>query len=183
MADLKEGTVHKGGQNLTYQITERPPDPPGMRPAASDAKLLDAETEARALIDAAGQLETLAQERDAARELCRDAIRARNEVRRDLDAARAALIAVEKALAACRARAERAEEQAATLGDAGTWAQQRAHVLGTLLIEAMDAVRVFHGRAGWETYRDHAPEIDRWRSELRATGLRIPPHLMPGGVE
>lgn len=28
---MKEGKMKKGGQNLTYQITERPPDPPPMR--------------------------------------------------------------------------------------------------------------------------------------------------------
>lgn len=33
MADT-EGKVHKGGQNREYQITERPPDPPPMRPLA-----------------------------------------------------------------------------------------------------------------------------------------------------
>ena len=29
---LEEGTFRKGGQNLSYQITKRPPDPPPMRP-------------------------------------------------------------------------------------------------------------------------------------------------------
>lgn len=87
------------------------------------------------------QLETLAQERDTARELCRDAIQARNEAR-------------------------------------GAAAQ-----LGEQLVEAMDTVQVFHGRPGWELYRDHSPEMDRWRTTLRAAGVRVPPHLMPGGVE
>lgn len=31
---LQEGTVRKGGQNLVYQIKERPPDPPPMKPGA-----------------------------------------------------------------------------------------------------------------------------------------------------
>lgn len=30
-SELREGTVSKGGQNPTYQITQRPPDPPPMR--------------------------------------------------------------------------------------------------------------------------------------------------------
>ncbi len=30
-----EGKLRKGGQNLSYQITERPPDPPPMKPKRS----------------------------------------------------------------------------------------------------------------------------------------------------
>jgi len=31
------------------------------------------------------------------------------------------------------------------------------------LKEAIDAIRVFHG-PGWEIYRDHSPEMKRWKA-------------------
>jgi hypothetical protein len=34
---FREGPVMKGGINLEYQIHERPPDPPPMKPGALDA--------------------------------------------------------------------------------------------------------------------------------------------------
>jgi len=43
--------------------------------------------------------------------------------------------------------------------------------LAAALQEAVDAVRVFHGPVGWETYRDHSPEMQRWRAAIaKATG-------------
>lgn len=39
--------------------------------------------------------------------------------------------------------------------------QQRDELLAALK-EAIDAVRVFHGPEGWETYREHSPEMKRW---------------------
>lgn len=39
------------------------------------------------------------------------------------------------------------------------------------LEEAIAAVRVFHGPAEWETYRDHSPEMKRWTALIaRAKG-------------
>jgi hypothetical protein len=39
------------------------------------------------------------------------------------------------------------------------------------LQDAIAAVRVFHGPVAWETYRDHSPEMKRWRAAIaRATG-------------
>lgn len=34
------------------------------------------------------------------------------------------------------------------------------------LVEVMDAVKVFHGPVEWETYRDHSPEMKRWRAAI-----------------
>jgi hypothetical protein len=36
------------------------------------------------------------------------------------------------------------------------------------LREAIDAIQLFHGLAGWELYRDHSPEMKRWRAALAA---------------
>lgn len=33
------------------------------------------------------------------------------------------------------------------------------------LMEAIEAIQVFHG-PGWEIYRDHSPEMRRWRAAL-----------------
>lgn len=39
------------------------------------------------------------------------------------------------------------------------------------LQEAIDAVHTFHGPVAWETYRDHSPEMKRWRDAIaKATG-------------
>jgi hypothetical protein len=35
------------------------------------------------------------------------------------------------------------------------------------LREAIDAIGVFHG-PGWEIYRDHSPEMKRWKAALKA---------------
>ena len=39
------------------------------------------------------------------------------------------------------------------------------------LQEAIAAVRVFHGLREWQTYRDHSPEMKRWKAAIaKATG-------------
>jgi len=38
--------------------------------------------------------------------------------------------------------------------------------LRVVLKEAIDAIEVFHG-PGWELYRDHSPEMKRWKALLQ----------------
>ncbi len=39
------------------------------------------------------------------------------------------------------------------------------------LRDAMQAVEVFHGPIAWEVFRDHSPEMKRWRAAIaKATG-------------
>lgn len=46
-----------------------------------------------------------------------------------------------------------------------------APALLVALEEAIEAVRVLHGPADWETYRDHSPEMKRWTALIaRAKG-------------
>jgi hypothetical protein len=58
----------------------------------------------------------------------------------------------------------------------GRW-QAAALDLAKALVEAMAAVRVFHGPVGWDLYRDFSPEMERWRGLLRKVGIAIPVDL------
>jgi hypothetical protein len=40
------------------------------------------------------------------------------------------------------------------------------------LKEAIDAIQVFHG-PGWEIYRDHSPEMRRWKDALKAAHAEV----------
>jgi hypothetical protein len=44
--------------------------------------------------------------------------------------------------------------------------------LRAALKEAIDAIELFHGRPGWELYRDHSPEMKRWRKLLAKPSKR-----------
>jgi hypothetical protein len=57
------------------------------------------------------------------------------------------------------------------------WASAEAlAALGAALVEAMAAVQVFHGPS-WHLYRDHAPEMERWRGLLQKHGVEVPAAL------
>lgn len=42
--------------------------------------------------------------------------------------------------------------------------------LANCLKECMSAVEVFHGPVAWDIYRDHSPEMKRWRAALSSSG-------------
>lgn len=46
---------------------------------------------------------------------------------------------------------------------------QRAE-LAACLKECMSAVAIFHGPVAWDIFRDHSPEMKRWRAALSSSG-------------
>jgi hypothetical protein len=52
----------------------------------------------------------------------------------------------------------------------------RVRQLEAALVEAMQTIQIFHG-PGWDLFRDHSPEMARWRSLLREGGVDIPGEL------
>jgi hypothetical protein len=55
-------------------------------------------------------------------------------------------------------------------------AMARIRELEAALVEAMQTIQIFHG-PGWDLFRDHSPEMARWRSLLHEGGVDLPVEL------